>query len=883
MKSKVINAAHEGALVKLEKLLPDSKMKFEEMSFFKGSSWDDNRWKYLGVHSIRFATDERYSQELEKLNKIFLVDYLWQRRQKRRPLTPAWVDKLAQPLRLLASIGVSSLYQINHESYASALTTLEGKGGAAGDCGRLNSVIRFLFNKGLVNCEFDLSSPKDFLKTDRFGLPAISDKLPLPELVRSIIALKGAIDERWDGSSRAKIDKLAIYTQPFQYALGLRIGEVLRLPANCLFTKDGEMFCRVWTEKGSQPTARYVPTVWRELLLDAVNEINSISGPYRACAELIESKGLFEALDSRFEQRVNSIKENIRHAKGLLEVYCWQYKKYAARRMQLTCTLADDELVELKDIREYLPSAPASTDSATLLRAYNLQGLNIISKPLGVRKHKHYVSGAELKRMASEIVEFFGGVISEKDLPMILFGRAFTSAQTDRNYYLGLKKTKSLTRLESAAFLSIKHSRTGRNFSYFTRSDTERIIEEVLGGGYSYEYEIPLRDAELLFPEFLLSSTSARINESPECSILTGLDISSEPKRFYKLVNSDSALDVHANGFDGYLLDYRSLRAAIERFFYHQNSIAALDDPADSGCFGGVIVSSSSFSIEQKVSEYLFVAPASSGGVYIDSIPSILGYSTVWYSLKNSDNGVSAFTRYGVTSDLALIDSFQTHKGRHWQTNSLFRAGLAASIVNKWMGRTDLQGAHYDHRTARERASSVGDLMLREQKRFIGHLPEKIRSWADRKMSLEECQLHLDASLQTLHHSPTGYCARDINLKPCEFHLKCLTGNNGKGCREFILDLEDPVQRAKIAAVRDQAESELARLFEYLNSPNVPVESVEMHIEHQMVVFRNASAVLEKSELILTDEQAHHHNDYLPFRAEGSRPDDCIFQCGDVG
>jgi hypothetical protein len=121
---------------------------------------------------------------------------------------------------------------------------------------------------------------------------------------------------------------------------------------------------------------------------------------------------------------------------------------------------------------------------------------------------------------------------------------------------------------------------------------------------------------------------------------------------------------------------------------------------------------------------------------------------------------------------------------------------------------------------------------------------------------------------------------RDVNLKPCEYHLKCLTGNKGLGCREFVFDLHDPTQRQNIEAERDKAENELGRLFEVMNRPDVPVESVEMHIEHQMTIYRNTTSILERSELILTQSQAHEVRDFQPFRAEGSKPDDCAFQCG---
>lgn len=266
--------------------------------------------------------------------------------------------------------------------------------------------------------------------------------------------------------------------------------------------------------------------------------------------------------------------------------------------------------------------------------------------------------------------------------------------------------------------------------------------------------------------------------------------------------------------------------------------------------------------------------------MYNEHIPSILGYFSVLYAIKPAKQGQSAFVRYGVVANEEIVSTFQTHKGRHWQTNSLFRAGLAASIVNKWMGRSDSQGDHYDHQTAKERAEKVGELMLSEQSRFIGDLANKVKVWTDNNIPTQNVQTFLTDMLQTVHYGPLGHCFRDINLKPCEFHLKCLTGNSGKGCREFVVDILDPVQIKQIESERNRSEIELARLFEALNRPGIPVESVEMHIEHQMAIFRNASYILEHSDVVLSDIQVEQSKDYQPFRIEGSVPSDCVFQCG---
>ena len=79
--------------------------------------------------------------------------------------------------------------------------------------------------------------------------------------------------------------------------------------------------------------------------------------------------------------------------------------------------------------------------------------------------------------------------------------------------------------------------------------------------------------------------------------------------------------------------------------------------------------------------------------------------------------------------DNHITDSWQSHKGRHWQTTSLFRAGMAELVVNKWMGRTTGQGENYDHNSGRERAKAVGEAMLESTERFLGHVPNKVNEW----------------------------------------------------------------------------------------------------------------------------------------------------------
>jgi hypothetical protein len=89
--------------------------------------------------------------------------------------------------------------------------------------------------------------------------------------------------------------------------------------------------------------------------------------------------------------------------------------------------------------------------------------------------------------------------------------------------------------------------------------------------------------------------------------------------------------------------------------------------------------------------------------------------------------------------------------------------------------------------------------------------------------------------------------------------------------------LNDPSHREKIAAERDKSSQELSRLFEAYERG---IDAAKMHINHHMIILRNTTSILDNAEIILNDEQLEGLQDYMPFKKEGSYPDDCPFQCG---
>lgn len=879
------NLQHEELRQRLKKLAEEAKVRFAKMTLFPSSSWEDQSWVYQGKDRIYFFDNGASNNELALINKVFVVTYLWDSRARSKPLGATRIRNLAGSVKLLAKVNVAGLADINQYAYDLAIQYIKGSY-AVGEvlCNSLNMLVKFLKASHLLSEPINLvRSSKHFRSTDEYGNVAVEKKLPMPELVRAIIHLKWAIDEQWDGSVRAQLDMLSILTQAFQYGLGLRIGEVLRLPKDCLVETNGHLFCRVWTEKGAEPIARYIPKVWRPVLQEAVERINSICECSRAQAKTIESGTIAEWLDGRFQKRVEAIDDELKTALDKLAAFSATNVALAKKRLALLKPLADEELVELKRLKEYLPLSSTANDASSLIKFYKKFGLTIISESVGSVKHKHFVCGKDVKRRITELVEFRSNLITRNELFNFIHDRSMKANRTKSSCIKILVRSRAMSLIEWFAVTGLK-SHPGPSCVYLLYDDAIKAIKNIVCGGYDYRRLLPLFDAEQLYPELFNQKSMTRINSGACGGFSSYLKLSGERTAFYR--RAVTARNLNYTSGSGYLLEYGSIKDAIAKSFVALNTkIQAehLEEIKNEILSEGIDISSKSFSINQKVSDYLFVVPSSLGGIYNEHIPCILGYSAVLHSIKPSKKDYdvdSAFTRYGVPVEADVINSFQTHMGRHWQTNSLFRAGLAASIVNKWMGRSDTQGDNYDHQTARERASKVAELMLSEQSRFIGELPDKIKSWKEIEIPIHELEAHLNLTLQAAHYSPLGFCIRDINLKPCEYHLKCLTGNKGLGCREFVFDLYDPAQRQNIAAERDKAENELARLFEVMNRPDVPVESVEMHIEHQMTIYRNATSILERSELILTSAQVEEVQDFQPFRTEGSKPDDCAFQCG---
>lgn len=858
----------------LTELEQQARERFESLPLIIGCDWDDGSWSYLKSNqNIKFQAigGGELPKELVTFCKVYLVNMLWTQRLRAEPYSVSHIRSSIEPIKIWAEMGFEELSDLNQESYDANIVYLRERYAEPATNGvSLNRVVTYLNDNHLLNAHIDTVNIRKALgNTDAFGrVQAKKEKMPLPELVKAVIHLKWAIDDAFDGSSKVINDKLCILTQVFQYGLGLRLGEVLRLPLNPLIEMDGEMFCLVWTEKGSEPMARYVPTIWRKPFKDAVDEIHKLTKGYRDAAIQFEQQGALSFIDERFDaylkEKESLFGEKVQQLDELL-----LSKKVAVEQLwQLKTTVNNDARFELKELVNILPISSSAKDSSSLLKYYNGMGLEIESESLGSRKHKHYVTGEGVTKAIDKIVAMRASYVTERELRQILNAHSTGNTKASKDSLIREKVIRLNGNFNALTFTNGKTSEKAVSVKVISRQDAIDIIRAYTLGGYDHQKQIPLKELEEILPELFNQKSANKVGRTDFCG--------AQKLNFY-VKGKEGSEFFKANG---YLADLDKIKSYFRAEFERMNleiERELIEESIQEYEVDGIEISSKSFSIRQKPSEHLFLRAGMRGGKYYELLPQILGYHAVTYFFGGNDRQDSAFARYGIDVDEHIAESWQSHKGRHWQTTSLFRAGLAELVVNKWMGRTTGQGENYDHNTGRERAKVVADAMLDDSTRFLGDVPNKLRAWKEQEIPTSSLPEHLTSTLQSIQYSPLGYCTRALYLKPCEFNLKCLTGNEGKGCKHYIYDLHDPSHREKITVERDRSSLELSRLFEVYEKG---VEAAKMHIEHHMTILRNTTAILDNAEMILNDSQLDDIQDFMPFKKEGSYPDDCPFQCG---
>ncbi|WP_420600319.1 hypothetical protein [Neptuniibacter sp.] len=372
--SKVVSfpkARDLNAEAKLADYIEVAKSRFSDIAYIFDAGWEESSWYYKSAKedlTFKFYGNS-LSEELENVAKIFVTKYLFDRRLKGELPSISQLRGVIKGAKRLSTVGIQQISEINQDAYNNAIRSLVifTDRTKAVEINSLNNLIQWLDNEYLLSTKIDLTKAP---KTST--LPALSEKMPDRELIRTIIKAKWNVEEADEGTPRWESDLLAVYTQAFQYGMGLRAGEVLRLPADPIRWFDGEMFFLVWTEKGQKPIARYVPEMWREVFEHSVKQIQTASQPYRDRAIELETRGRLKEVEERLsryhEARINDVKRLSQDLEAMLE----RKAEETVKKWTLRGNVEPEIEYTLKDVQALMPEVitPTSPTNAMILKAF---------------------------------------------------------------------------------------------------------------------------------------------------------------------------------------------------------------------------------------------------------------------------------------------------------------------------------------------------------------------------------------------------------------------------------------------------------------------------------------------------------------------------------
>lgn len=877
----------------VSRIVDIAKRNFLHIDSLKNQSFENDVWQYRGsyLYFRESAKGDKLNPFVANTIKALIIHTLWKTRLRREPLSDTRIRGFISVGRDLHAFGVMNISQITLANYETIFVTVANRSNDATRLNDLNTYIRFLNDEHALTTHIDLLKPQSFNVSDHESedFQAIKEKMPEPELIRNIIALKHAVEENDDGSTRSQIDKLYVYTQAFQYGLGLRIGEVLRLSKDCLFEHQGKLLCRVWTEKGAEPIPRHVLADWREIITDVHGKILEITKDVRKFAEQLEETGSNDYITKAVKSWEDERQKNIDEVLSRLNLFLLEQKKNAINAWELKKTVSLSTQYTLDDLSEILPLSSAAKTTPAKVKAYFKWGLELTVTPLDKKKNRYTVSGQAILNFVSKQVELRSENLTEREFLRILHDLPIHRQNGRDKEIFALTDELPGSTATCYTFAPEDFAGKGRAPTAMTRAAAAKMLQHYARGMLEKD-EMSVSDLGKYFPEipFLYETKNiqARNKHLDICGlkrVATKVDRTLNPKT-----------PVSWSVTSGYAIKVDSIRRyALSRFFERniaeinklnddeiEDQIISLREltPEEECKLPPTIISSKSFKAEQKVSDYLFIRPMqlTSSSTALSFIPEVISQHDINYFFKGNDRYPNAFKRYGLKEADRLSQSWQSHQGRHWRTTSLFRSGASKSLVNKYMGRSDPQGKHYDHNTGSERAQKVAEAMSENTERFVGNLPAKVAELKRRGADSSVIGEVLEKNMQTVNHGPCGYCTQSLELNPCDYHLRCLLGSDGSGCKRLVIDLDDPTTLPMLEAVRDENRAEIERLVGLRDKTgNI---SIDKHLAQKVKLFDNAETVIKLAKNALSNETSELSLE--PFK-NGSAPDDDPFQLGD--
>lgn len=873
-----------------------AKQQFEEIKKSQDiitGNFEDKLWRYQGTN-IHFSTlcnsgenkGLRFEWQVETSNliKAFMINLLYKNRVKKKKLSVSRVfpiRKIGDYLHENKIIKIEMLNNITYELIVDQI--IKDKQIPDEDINNLNAFIDFITKKGITRYSFNKLTPSKNKVILKKKQDSKKNKMPDHELVRAVIQLRWAIEEKFDNTDRMISDMLGIYTQAFSYALGLRAGEILRIPFNCLIEDKNHLRCIVYTEKGSPPRSVYVPVIWQELIKEIVEKIKAITAIYRKRAIELENTQRLSELDDRLSKWRKEKKQDASNLTKLLNNFLKNKHKEAFNTWKTKSNIKKNNEYYLSELDKILPIYSTAKRDLCKIKAYDKWNLTTRTK-LENGKKVAYVSGSDLLNFIDEQINLRKDYLTENEFMMILHGRDIHRANSGDKSISILTNTAPGSTATCYTFAPENFSSKGRAPAVMHRDDAIKKLTEYAYGGFDINNEIDLLSFKLIFPELAVNYSG---NNKHKNFTDANKDYKiSQPKKIYvKVKNPDSYINYSVN--EGYTISIDSIHSyiykkfvnenyKIEREIWEESLKEAFEDNSNIDIFDfkttEKTISSSTFSINQKVSEFLFLRCSLISSNSNSLVPELYSYSALRYFFCGNERVDNAFKRYGIELSAKIASSWKSHQGRHWKTTSMLRAGLEAMVVNSYMGRTLNQLDHYDHNTGLERAKMVGELMVNEQNRFLGEIPHVVEKMKSNKVDVEDITAYLNDSLQTIQHTPLGYCTRSLNLNPCEINMQCLTGKNGNGCNRYIFDTKDKTMLQKLVVEKSKNENEIIRLLDILEEGN---EAVERYIVRSSRIVENIDKIISlTSSHIGTDNK---NTEITPFLDDGDKPEDCPF------
>lgn len=885
------NAKALTATDKLTDYMERGNSLFDELKkaklFHPDSEWDHDAWRYRanGGENVLFVRtpEERAAGELIGCLKCQTIEFLYDNRLKGS--LPTLIGRTLGFRKLIQYTKITNLSQLNQDTYDTFLNEINNHTprNFSSLISKCNALVNWLEKRNLLATPIDLSS---VLSSSQ--LPAIAAKMPSRDLIQCLLEARWKIAENEEDTLQWANDMISVLAQAFQYGMGLRIGETLRLPKDPIQYKDGKMFFIVWTEKGKPPLARYVPTEWREVFETSIREIQRITEPYRKRAIDLENTGRLAEVDEALTRFRKKKEDDFAEKLHQMNSFLAEKEQSARNAWQeaMRGAIHPNQYYTVSELQSFLPAQVTSNSYANRLARIQFEkcGITFEIDPTGTTSHVKYRTLGKnvLDRIEKEIV-FRANHLTDLEISSIIHDREITHCPKENKFLKGFLKEER----EGAAFriFTMKTHEITNHRGYLrkvlTKDDAATLLKTYCLGGYDHEQWIDSSSFNAFFLGDIFQSLTSIAQDA------------TNRKNYHKhgLVVSEKVMvygKSHSDLFGyttklAYLIKQESIHDFLLQRFKEANLNAeaeiyeeALD--IDEGTNNELVVriDSKSFHVMQKVSDHLMLTGKTNNGGGQRFVPTILGYRTLIYSFVGGGRYAypGLFERYGITDDKKIISEFQTHKGRHWKTTSLFRSGASSEVINLWMGRDPNQGSQYDHRTDRERAEHVKAAMKEDSGRFVGHVAAKLRHFQENGLHVEMIDDFLDQELVTVHHSDRGMCKRELALKPCEMSMHCLSGKDGKGCKDYIIDLADVGQIERLTAWADREQRELARLE---NHKQLGVAAAQAHLDARTPVFKNATMILD----------THNRRDSLesteirPFYLEGSDPNDCPFGCGD--